>query len=418
MNISVENKLTAMIRPLAAAEDNGRFEDLAFLKDLLKDVRIVGMGESSHGTREHFQFKHRLLRYMVENCGVRTFMIESALDACDVVNEYVLYGRGNRAEALAGLHFWTWDTEEVSAMIDWMRDHNLHCQAGEEVSFLGFDCQTCDVALNRLRAKLLPVCEEFTDRVRNVLDMTEKFEMMNEKQELPETGWLLGWVEGEKRRLIKALGAESYQYVVRYARHLFQYTTLYSEDDMELCSMRDKWMAENVNIQLNALPEGGKIALWAHNAHMCGNYSLWKTMGGWLKDQHGAQYYIIGFSFWEGTFQSRIIYHSEGTDLASLKTGGLVEFPIPECIDGEWDYDFHQIGKGNYFLDLRQAFRDPEILQWGDEEKFHREIGAAFHEIPQPEFYQVKGNLVSWFDGVLHTEKSERSRPTPTGMRK
>jgi erythromycin esterase len=40
------------------------------------------------------------------------------------INEYVLTGNGDPVKALAGLYFWTWDTEEVLEMIRWMRRYN------------------------------------------------------------------------------------------------------------------------------------------------------------------------------------------------------------------------------------------------------------------------------------------------------
>jgi hypothetical protein len=34
------------------------------------------------------------------------------------INDYVVHGEGDPAEALAGIYFWTWQTEEVLAMVD------------------------------------------------------------------------------------------------------------------------------------------------------------------------------------------------------------------------------------------------------------------------------------------------------------
>ncbi len=47
------------------------------------------------------------------------------------------------------MYFWTWDTEEVLAMIRWMREFN---QSGKgRVQFTGFDMQTPTVASSIVR---------------------------------------------------------------------------------------------------------------------------------------------------------------------------------------------------------------------------------------------------------------------------
>jgi erythromycin esterase-like protein len=65
------------------------------------------------------------------------------------LNDYVLEGKGDPAQLLRGMYFWTWDTEEVLAMIRWMRAFN---QSGKgRVQFTGFDMQTPNVAATIVR---------------------------------------------------------------------------------------------------------------------------------------------------------------------------------------------------------------------------------------------------------------------------
>src|SRR5690606_36348548 len=53
------------------------FSDLEKLKVILKDKRIVGLGEATHGTHEFFTFKHRMLEFLVKEMGFKTFAIEA-----------------------------------------------------------------------------------------------------------------------------------------------------------------------------------------------------------------------------------------------------------------------------------------------------------------------------------------------------
>ena len=260
MDEQVKKLLQARIYPLGKAEDNGKFDDLAFLPEVLKGTRILALGESTHGTREHFQFKHRIFRYLAENYGYRTIMFEASLDACDLVNEYVLHGEGIKEKVLAGLHFWTWDTEEVSAMIDWMRIHNRSCSPEKKVSFLGCDCQSCDVACQRLREILLPYAGKDQSRIDRLLYSCENADIMNSSLDQGETEWLLNWLVRNRTTLIKKLDEKSYQQINRYARHLYQFSTLFGDLEHQQ-DTRDRWMAENVRFQLESMPEDEHLVL-------------------------------------------------------------------------------------------------------------------------------------------------------------
>ena len=46
-------------------EAGNGFEDLGYLADSIGDARIISLGEATHGTREFFQMKHRMLEYLV-----------------------------------------------------------------------------------------------------------------------------------------------------------------------------------------------------------------------------------------------------------------------------------------------------------------------------------------------------------------
>src|SRR6476660_5636453 len=125
--------------PLASVEAGHGFADLEPLRAIIGDARIVSLGEATHGTHEFFQLKHRLLEFCVTELGFSIFGIEASYPECLRINDYVLNGTGNPADALASQRFWTWDTEEVLALIEWMRAWNsTHAR---KVKFYGFDLQ-------------------------------------------------------------------------------------------------------------------------------------------------------------------------------------------------------------------------------------------------------------------------------------
>ena len=135
--------------PLASTEARRNRDDLQALRKLIGDARIVSLGEATHGTREIFELKHRLLEFLATDMGFTIFSIEANMPEAYRLNEYVLHGTGDPAELLRGLYFWTWNTEEVLDMIRWMREFNASGRG--RIQFTGFDMQTPTVAMELVR---------------------------------------------------------------------------------------------------------------------------------------------------------------------------------------------------------------------------------------------------------------------------
>ncbi len=134
--------------PLKTAEAGHGFEDMQALKKMVGDARVVSLGEATHGTREFFQLKHRMLEFLAIEMGFTIFSMEANMPEAYRLNEYVLTGKGDPAALLKGMHFWTWDTQEVLAMIEWMRAFNASGKG--RVEFTGFDMQTPEVAMKNV----------------------------------------------------------------------------------------------------------------------------------------------------------------------------------------------------------------------------------------------------------------------------
>ena len=64
---------------LTTVEAGNGFADLQPLRQIVGDARIVALGEATHGTREFFQLKHRLLEFLVSEMDFNIFAIEASL---------------------------------------------------------------------------------------------------------------------------------------------------------------------------------------------------------------------------------------------------------------------------------------------------------------------------------------------------
>ena len=158
--------LTGAAVPFESVAIEAPHADLQFLRDWVGDARIVALGENTHGARDFFQMKARMLRYLVEEMGFDAFAIEATWPEANRLDRYVRTGEGDPASLLAGLYFWTWNTAAVLEMIEWMRQHNA---AGGDVGFYGFDMQYPGMAIHNVLGYLDIVdpdgASEFGDRL-------------------------------------------------------------------------------------------------------------------------------------------------------------------------------------------------------------------------------------------------------------
>ncbi len=120
------------------------------LKKVVGNARIVALGEATHGTREFFQLKHRMLEFLATQMGFTIFSIEANMPEAYRLNDFVLNGKGDPQQLLKGMYFWTWDTKEVLDMILWMREFNRSGRG--RIEFTGFDMQTPDVAMGIVKS--------------------------------------------------------------------------------------------------------------------------------------------------------------------------------------------------------------------------------------------------------------------------
>lgn len=131
--------LATIVTPLTTDDPAADDRDLEPLLPLLAGRRVVALGEATHGTREFFRLKDRLVRFLVRRAGFTTFALEISPEGTQAVARYVDDGTGDPKQAVGRFEFWTWQTEEVLALVEWMRTWNAAHGDSHPVSFAGID---------------------------------------------------------------------------------------------------------------------------------------------------------------------------------------------------------------------------------------------------------------------------------------
>ncbi|MEA4812748.1 MAG: erythromycin esterase family protein [Anaerolineaceae bacterium] len=409
MEEALKSKIAAFTHPLVPANIREDLKDLEPLREALRGARIVALGEGSHGTREHFLMKNRIIRFLVEEMGFHTFVIEASQWQCYNINDYVIMGKGDKYEALASQKFWTWDTQEVMEMIDWMRDYNLHCQRGQECRFLGFDMQIISDICPYLKA-LKPLME--TQTAEKLVRFLEDVLAAKRGQPAPDlestANWLSGWVQQNMQALKNRFGQRQTELFIEAAATLQQYILMTVQKDGN--EMRDLCMAENVARMVDGVDFSEKFILWAHNGHIAHHFE-WKNMGELLKERYGSLYYAMGLALGRGSFQSRLFNRE------TKAVGALQAFEIPEFPEYVWEKDLSAVRPEDYFLDLHKAADDEQVSAWMSQEKPFVMLDEAWdpeHGLKEYEYPMV---LSKSYDGIIFTHHTSHAISNPSGKR-
>jgi erythromycin esterase len=335
--------LRANASPLVTADPQASRGDLAPLQQMIGSAHLVGLGEDTHGTREFFLMKHRIVEMLVTDMGFTTFAIEAAAPEANDLNRYLLTGEGNPKVLLSRLYFWTWNTREVADMIEWMREWNAGAAPSRRVQFLGFDTQYPGGAMDSVQA--------FVTRIRpsDSAYVALRFNCMNPYRNVgPNASRSLypSFYAGqpatakaacaaglqEVRDLVAAdsarndahLPASAYTLKLHDARLVQQFEIMIGQRDAAASALaRDRLMAENVGWIREQAGPGARIVLWAHNGHIS---SVPQAMGSYLRSSYGADYVNLGFLFGTGGFNA-VGENGEGLKAwtATLVPGSSIE---------------------------------------------------------------------------------------------
>jgi erythromycin esterase len=404
----IDNWLRENAIPFSTTEPGSGFDDLMPLKEIIGDARIVALGEATHGTREFFQMKHRMLEFLVQEMDFNIFAIEATWPEANLVNAYVHTGEGDPAKLLAGLYFWTWNTQEVLDMIHWMRAHNENPGDAPPVSFFGFDMQFPRMAMDNVVEYLQKVNPAAAEQADTLFDCFPAYQSAlntyadappdtrNQcRENLQEVYDLISQRQTDYEALSSS---KEFALALQSARVVQQAEDVFGSEDY---AARDRYMAENVAWLLDQAGPDAKIVLWAHNGHVGVESARSKTMGAYLREQYGDEMVIFGFTFYSGSFNA-IKMSGPG------QFGGLTEYQIALPPEDSYEYYFRSAELPRLFLDLRGIQPGSPATDWLLEHHPFRSIGAVYNESSPSEFFQ-RVALPQVFDVVIYFQDTTSS---------
>ena len=371
--------------PVATVEAGNGFDDLQRLKAVIGDARIVSLGEQTHGTREFFQMKHRLVEFLASEMGFTQFAIEANMPEAYQVNRYVLTGQGDPRELLKGMYFWTWNTQEVLDMILWMREFNRSGRG--RIEFLGFDMQVTRMAATVVRDFVAKVESGYSG---HAMELANRVNAANDRgtasdADLAAAQELYDHLAQNRDGYLARASREEVDWGIQNARIMLQAMQMQAGT-----VSRDESMAANVDWILEQNPEA-KIVLWAHNGHISRSPG---AMGSHIAERHGSQVVALGFAFDEGSYNAWNYLGSGGRVVANEALP-----PAPNSIETY----LNAAGLPRFILDLRRVPAGGPAT-WLKQPRPFREIGAVAKRCSS---YPTVAT--DTFDGLIWIERSTPS---------
>jgi len=259
---------------------NPEITDFSFLKEELKDVQVVMLGENTHFDGNVFEMKTKIVQYLHQEMGFNTIAFESGIYDVWKAQKNIEQGQ-NVKEALSKSLFSIWaKRNEFQSFIE------FYNQNKKDLRIFGFDYQITGNNGNVLLAKDL---FEYAKKINHKIKFKqEDFELLLES--MTNSGMFdeedISYEQFKteltlfKTKISQQKDSEEKFYLNQIVKSLLElgYDAVSKEEILSTFNttsfdnIRDKQMADNLLAYLKQNPEA-KIICWGANAHFVNDMS-------------------------------------------------------------------------------------------------------------------------------------------------
>lgn len=392
------------------------------LFDRIGDSRIVMLGEGSHGTHEYYQWRSYITRRLIEEKGFNFIAVEGDWPDCYRLNRFVKGYDASSKSAFEVLHAfnrwptWMWANWEITALANWLQQHNSGLPANKKAGFYGLDVyslwESMDSIMQYLK-KMDPAALRVAENAYRCFEPYRKDEGRSYAQAsmlVPETCQqevvhLLSEIQrklptyntdhenvfsAEQNATVTVNAEKYYRAMVKGGPHSW--------------NVRDRHMSDTLERLLSFHGDGSKAIVWAHNTHVGdaratdmadeGMFNIGE-LARMLHHEKGVV--LVGF----GSFK--------GTVTAGRSWGATMQqMAMPEARPGSWEYMLHKAGGENKLLIMTDFSNNDALME---SHIGHRAIGVVYN----PE-YERFGNYVPTilplrYDAFIYLEETTGLHP-------
>jgi erythromycin esterase len=399
---AVAEELKQRAAPFSGTDDDPA---LAAFGQAVGDARIVALGEATHGTAEFYRLNQRLIEYLVRHKGFTVLAIEANWPESLEVDRYIKTGEGDPRKALAGMNFWTWYTQEMLDLVEWMRTYNLSPGRHAALTFTSFDMQFGHAAADKAVEYLKDYAPDLAGVARAVYGEAYDIEahrgaIFDARAEgvAVRVASVAHEFDTRHHELTAASGEEKWSDARQAAAVVQEAVSLRIAGRGP--GYRDQAMAANVEWLAAAYPQA-KIVLWAHNAHVRTKDQP-KSMGAFLRERFGRQFYTLGYAFRRGGLRAK---GPEGGTAADVKV-----FDAPPSPEGSGDAVLSRAGLPAFFLDLTSVPPQTALGHWLAEIHLFHSVGATWFT-DDPGGNLEPAVLVKQYNSLIFIEEGQAAQP-------
>lgn len=268
-------------------------------------ARIIALGEAAHGNKEFQELKLSVFKTLVGTTNVRGLILEGDFGGCALANEFINGGKGTAEDITRKLGYRIYRTDEMCALIKWMREYNETAAENDKVRIYGADIQNDMCAVRVIKDFYALAAPEKAAEVSSALD--ELFGTEEDAYSKSDYDKIISFLDESAKELDAAQSeyeAAAGKERFATARRAFDMLRCYMEyrEKKNFSSLyRDTQMKENVlwALGIEENDHDSRLMLTCHNGHMTKNQSSGATyLGKFLHDDFGEEYFAIGTDFY------------------------------------------------------------------------------------------------------------------------
>lgn len=367
--------------------------------DIPDDVKIIGLGEATHGNIEFQELKRDVFEVLVKNEGVRVFVLEGDFGGGQRINQFILNGNGTAEEAVNTLDYSIYKTEQMIDLVQWMHDYNDSVSEDDKVYFYGNDMQRYDyskkgvldyykvVNADEFKKNALHLKHISNDKMRELTT-----EQLNEIDETIEK--IILDLQSNEVTYVKQSSADAYAFALQNAKNMKQRTQLFLNEG-DYTKLRDQFLADNLQwiAEFEAARGHDKIFVTGHNGHIektSASVAGYKSMGHYLDEVYGEEYFAIGTDFISSEFQAKKGDSGERKIYKLENHNDLVDA-------------FSEVESNIFYVNFEKASTSDELMDIITSEQKMSNIGDDFRTWYKfsKVFYTIKMTPSEAYDGII-----------------
>ncbi|MDF2872304.1 MAG: erythromycin esterase family protein [Anaerocolumna sp.] len=377
------------------------------------EVKIVGLGEATHGNSELQSLKLEVFKALIENNNCRVFAIEGDFGGGTRINDFI-HGKessttGNTVttaeEAAREIGFAIYRTKEMAELIQWMKDYNQNAAESEKLSFYGFDMQRYDnnkeYLFSYLDKNKKEANQEVSRKYRELLaDLNDESVYTQDKDKIKKglaaINELMELLSSNKDEYISKSSVKEFDFAYQCAQSIEENATLQISKS-NYAALRDEYMKNKVDWILKQ-EEEQMIFITGHNGYIMktSNMPTVTVMGELLSDTYDVAYYAIGTDCLESNFR------------AVTSSGKDKEFSLKHT--NSLTAQFKGVQENISYLDLTEAQKDSSLKELVNKSQ-SMNIGNEFDSWKKISsfFYTIKMSPSKAYDGLIILKNAEPS---------